>query len=319
MNAQNLNVTNEVTKVQMTAEQVVIDEQAAAAEHALNELKANVQKYAMLAPNDPARVAIDEQLTPEKVAGYVADIANNNVDEFTFELLKVIFFQNSIKTMCGIAITSDENQINLFVAKGYQKSLGKAQLKAKAEAEAKQAEAKYKADLQKFELETFGIFAQWLKDQSTEVNRLKSDKSNVNTLSIDTLKGKFADLLAVINASPLKPAKVKSTKSSNGTGTYNSESYANPKKADVTKLIEGSINKCLYDTLVAGSYTKSELLKAIQTALPEKTEGAIRVAIEKALNGRFDVIVTNDKLSIVPVTLPDVPMEIVDTTNEAEK
>lgn len=250
----------------------------------------------------------------------VAIIATGVISDEHVDLCKQAAAGIAGKFITGEAISKDEAKILAFVSNRVQRAVAHADKHAETEAAKKAAEAKYEADLQKFELETFVTFATWLKEQSTEVNRLKSDKANVNRLSIEVLKGKFSAFIASVNELPSKPAKlVVKTSKGVSTGTYNSDSYSNPKPADVTKLVEGSISKCLYDTLCAGSYTKSELLKAIQTALPSKTEGAIRVAIEKAINGRFKVVTTGDKLSILPVALPDVPMEIVKGSEGVEK
>lgn len=250
-------------------------------------------------------------ITNEQLVILAAAIASGKVSDEQLADCKTAAFEAMQGMLAGEVLTAEQVAINSYVARTMQKAVVHASKYAETEKAAAAAKAKFEQELQKYEIDTFNEFAAWLKNEATEINRLKSDKTNVNRLTVDAVKAKFSGFIAHVQALPSKPAKlvVKSSKSS-GTGTYSSDSYSNPKPADISKLVEGSISKCIYDTLCGGKFTKAELLKFVASELPDKTEGAIRVGIEKAINGRFPVTVENNKLFIVPVA--PTPAEVVE-------
>lgn len=200
-----------------------------------------------------------------------------------------------------LVINSDTLPILQYVAKGFQKIVAEGNSKAAKDEAKKLAEETYKTDVQKYEIELAAKFAVW-SNGLIAANTVKNEtdpKLAFVRISKEVVKTSFAEFLKSLPTEPKKPGVSGTSKKSSNVSNY----YDVKPAADVTKL-EG-LMKVIFDLVTEKQpMKKSDLKKAILAAKhtnkkgTEYTEGAIGVAIERALNGRLPIVEVDGLISI---------------------
>lgn len=216
------------------------------------------------------------------------------------------------KLISGDPMDKDELTLFNFVNRTLQAAKAKGEKHAEEEAKKAAAEAKYKQEMQAFQIEL-----------KTSVNKFMKDWKATTADSFKTIADVRKYFNEFVNTLPKEPKLEGVRTSSKGESSGSAKPWNAPVHVD--KLKEGSSFKCLWDFVCANNgVTKKQMEDELTAKFPQKT--ANKTAVYDATSGRLPLrkeVVDGAELWFAvmpePETKPDPELEIVNTTTEEKK
>lgn len=215
------------------------------------------------------------------------------------------------KLISGDPMDKDELTLFNFVNRTLQAAKAKGEKHVEEEAKKAAAEAKYKQEMQAFQIEL-----------KTSVNKFMKDWKAATADSFKTtadVRKYFNEFIGTLPKEP-KMEGVRTT-SSKGDSTGSNKPWNAPVHVD--KLKEGSSFKCLWDFVCANNgVTKKQMEEELTAKFPQKT--ANKTAVYDATSGRLPLrkeVVEGAELwfAVVPEPNQEPELKIVNTTTEEKK
>lgn len=210
-----------------------------------------------------------------KIAAIILAIGESKKTPLTdLQLIDVknICFAASMKDFNGVTLSENEVTIMKFRTTVLSIAVGKGKLEAAAKSLLVELQKKYETDLQAYEINAFKVYSDFLKREKNATDSLKSIKTNVNKLSIDSLKTLVSELIDSFGVAPVAPVlgKVKKV----------STAAKKDKKEKSEKSVNSEVARIFAETPEA---TTEEIIESLYVTFADREQKNVAYMAKKSI------------------------------------